>query len=136
MSIIFKDREGIGYFSLTNFKAKDSNYSFIEYEFYFNNDGFEAKAVLEAELFDLKNLLKGLSLLNDSLIGSFSFEPIVSGRIKILFKINDQGHLAINGSVYDTSYLTSLSFEFLSDQTFLPDLISQCTKAIDSLKED
>lgn len=119
MSIIFKDREGIEYFALINIKAKESDSSFIEYQFYFNNDGFEVKTILEAELFDLKNLSKGLSFLNENLIDSFPFEPQISGRIKIVFKINDQGHLAINGTVYDNSYLTSLSFECLSDQTFL-----------------
>ena len=133
MSIAFKNSTGEQVFSLTNFTDKGVGHPTIGYEFCFISDGFEAKLALEAELFDLEDLLKGLTYINSNLKGGCYFEPMISGRIKIKIEMTDQGQINIDGVVNDPSNNTKLSFKFLSDQTFLPDLISQCTTTINFL---
>jgi len=136
MSIVVKDKAGEHIFSLTNFVNKGIEHPVIEYEFYFIYNGFETKLILDAELFDLEDLLKGLMYINNNLKGECYFEPVMSGRMKIKFGMTDQGHLDIDGFVYDASYSIKLSFKFLSDQSFLSDLISGCTITIASLTEN
>jgi hypothetical protein len=136
MSIIFKKSTGEQVFSLKDFTNIGTGHPVIGYEFSFISDGFETKLALEAELFDLEDLLKGLIYINDNLKGGCYFEPMISGRIKINIQVTDQGHINIDGSVNDPSYSIRLSFKFLSDQTFLSELISQCKMTINALKED
>jgi len=136
MSIIFKKSTGEQVFSLNDFTNIGTGHPVIEYEFSFVSDGFETKLALEAELFDLEDLLKGLIYINDNLKGGCYFEPMISGRIKINIQVTDQGHINIDRTVNDPSYSIKLSFKFLSDQTFLFELISQCNMTINALKED
>lgn len=133
MSIIFKSNTGEQIFSLTNFTNKGDGLPTIGYEFCFISNGFEVKVALEAERFDLEHLLKGLTYINANLNGGCYFEPMISGRIRIKIEMTGQGQINIDGVVNDPSYNTQLSFKFLSDQTFLPDLIAQCTTTIKSL---
>lgn len=133
MLIEFKNSTGGHVFSLTDFTNKVVGHPTIGYEFCFISDGFEAKLALEAELFDLEDLLKDLTFINSNLKGGCYFEPMISGRIKIKIEMTDQCQINIDGVVNDPSYNTKLSFKFLSDQTFLPDLISQCTTTINAL---
>lgn len=134
MSIVFKKHTGESALILAKFIMTGIEHPFIEFEFDFNNEAFKAKLTLEAELSDLEGLLRGLIYLNDNLKGTFYFEPI-SERVKIKFEINDLGHMQVDGIVYSESYSTTMSFKFLSDQSFLSELISQCRVTISSLKE-
>jgi hypothetical protein len=134
MSIIFKKSNGEQVFTLRNFTIKGINHPVVRYEFYFVNDDFEGNLDLEAELFDLEDLLKGLIFMNNNLKGGFYFEPMISGRIKIKMEMSDSGQINIDGFVSNQSYSTKLSFNFQSDQTFLKDLISQYNLTINFLK--
>ncbi|MCC8409357.1 hypothetical protein LJ707_10470 [Mucilaginibacter sp. UR6-1] len=136
MSIVFKKVTGEHIFSLENFTNIGMEHPVIGYEFSFFSDGFIVKLPLEAELFDLEDLFKGLSYINQSLKGGVYFQPMISGRIKIKIDMTDRGQIEIDGTVNDPSHSTKLSFKFLSDQTFLPDLISQCKMTINALERD
>ena len=135
MSIIFKKSTGEQVFSLTDFTNLKGEHPVIGYEFSFNSDGFGVKLTLEAELFDLEDLLKGLTYINSSLKGGCYFEPMISSQIKIKIEVTDQGQINIEGTINDPSYSTKLFFKFLSNQTFLSELISQCKMTINLLKE-
>lgn len=135
MSISFKNSSGENILSLNDFTKVDTNHPIINYTFSFNSNDFKTEQVLEAEPLDLEYLLEGLIYFRDNLNGAFFFEPIISGRINIKFEMGSQGHIGISGTIYDKSRSISLNFKFSSDQTFLSDLIYQCSMTIDSLKE-
>jgi hypothetical protein len=135
MSIVFKKFTGEPVFTLSGFFNKGHGHSYIEYDFDFDSDGFKTKLTLEAELFDIKSLLEGLTYLKDNLKGTFYFQPIISERLKIKFEINDQGQIAIDGNICNPSYSTNLSFKFLSDQSFLVEVISKVLITLSFLTE-
>lgn len=135
MSIVVKNRNGEFCFSLNNINQKGFEHLFIEYEFLLKIEGFETRQVLQAEVYDLQDLLKGFTYLHENLKGTFFFEPMINSQVKIKFEMTDQGNIIIDGQVSNPLHSTKLSFRFGSDQTFLPDLISQCKMTINSLKE-
>lgn len=134
MAIVFKGGDGEHIFSLSNFVNKQAEHEIFEYAFHYESDGFNITKTLEAEVFDLKYFLKGLHILNNSLKGGCSFEPMINQQLNIRLQLNDQGHLSVDGIISDCQFSTRLTFRLISDQSFISDLISQCTMAVNLLK--
>ena len=135
MSISFKNFERENILSLNDFLNVGISHPVIQYSLSFMSNGFSVKQIFEAEPLDLEYLLDGLTYLRDNLKGTFVFEPVISGRINIKFEMSNQGHISISGVIFDKLHSISLVFKFSTDQTFLPDLISQCATTIKSLNK-
>ena len=131
--MILKSRYNESILEFSNFINTGTDHPFIQFDIEFHHNGFNVKRPIQAEPLDLQELLEGFNNLNQNLKGSFQFEPI-SYEISIKFEINDSGHIDVNGWIKNDNQTLTLLFNFQTDQTFLPELISQCIKMRDLYK--
>jgi hypothetical protein len=80
---------------------------------------------------DLYSFTDQLKYLQKSLKGSAVFSNI-EDNVTLKLSTDELGHIAINGKLRHP-YKADLELLFVinSDQTFLPDLITECTKIIE-----
>lgn len=69
---------------------------------------------LDIERSDLEELTRNLKNLSECKIRKFFFQNI-DETIKIVFSINDIGTIAVEGKMYDESYMNSINFSFQTD---------------------
>ena len=69
---------------------------------------------LDVERSDLEDLMRNLKDLCEYKIRKFFFQNI-DETIKIVFSINDIGTIAVEGKMYDESYMNSINFSFQTD---------------------
>lgn len=69
---------------------------------------------LDIERSDLEGLTRNLKDLCEYKIRKFFFQNI-DETIEIVFSINDIGAIAIEGKMYDESYMNSINFSFQTD---------------------
>ena len=66
---------------------------------------------LDVERYDLEDLTRNLKDLYECKIRKFFFQNI-DEKIEIVFSINDIGAIAVEGKMYDESYMNSINFSF------------------------
>ena len=69
---------------------------------------------LDIERSDLEDLTRNLKDLFECKIRKFFFQNI-DETIEIVFSINDIGAIAVEGKMYDESYMNSINFSFQTD---------------------
>ena len=69
---------------------------------------------LDIERSDLEDLTRDLKDLFECKIRKFFFQNI-DEKIEIVFSINDIGAIAVEGKMYDESYMNSINFSFQTD---------------------
>ena len=69
---------------------------------------------LDIERSDLEGLTRNLKDLYECKIRKFFFQNI-DETIEIVFSINDIGTIAVEGKMYDESYMNSINFSFQTD---------------------
>ena len=69
---------------------------------------------LDIERSDLEDLKRNLKDLCEYKIRKFFFQNI-DETIEIVFSINDIGAIAVEGKMYDESYMNSINFSFQTD---------------------
>jgi len=69
---------------------------------------------LDIERTDLEDLTRNLKDLYECKIRKFFFQNI-DETIEIVFSINDIGTIAVEGKMYDESYMNSINFSFQTD---------------------
>ena len=69
---------------------------------------------LDIERSDLEDLTRNLKDLYECKIRKFFFQNI-DETIEIVFSINDIGTIAVEGKMYDESYMNSINFSFQTD---------------------
>ena len=69
---------------------------------------------LDVERYDLEKLTRNLKNLYECKIRKFFFQNI-DETIEIVFSINDIGAIAVEGKMYDESYMNSINFSFQTD---------------------
>jgi len=69
---------------------------------------------LDIERSDLEGLTRNLKDLCEYKIRKFFFQNI-DETIEIVFSINDIGTIAVEGKMYDESYMNSINFSFQTD---------------------
>ena len=69
---------------------------------------------LDVERYDLEELTRNLKNLYECKIRKFFFQNI-DETIEIVFSINDIGAIAVEGKMYDESYMNSINFSFQTD---------------------
>lgn len=85
---------------------------------------FKVDKKIEFELFDLKNLLSGLQSVYNKQRKIIGFYPI-SKQFSLQFNMLEKGQIKVNVEVWNTLFDGNLHFEFIMDQSFIPDLINE-----------
>ena len=93
---------------------------------------------LDVERSDLEGLTRNLKDLCEYKIRKFFFQNI-DETIEIVFSINDIGTIAVEGKMYDESYMNSINFSFQTDlngiATFSKEISQELKKNINNKKK-
>ena len=87
---------------------------FIKMKVRISTETMVSEENLDIERSDLEGLTRNLKDLCEYKIRKFFFQNI-DETIEIVFSINDIGAIAIEGKMYDESYMNSINFSFQTD---------------------
>ena len=130
-----KDTTGNTCIEFTNFTLASKNDidRFVNVIVNITLNHFNAKTKITAELWDFESMIKGFEISYKTLDQTFYFQHL-DQRLKIKFSTGSTGRIQVSGTLYDNALRqTYLTFEFYSDQTFIPDMIKECQQDIESL---
>ena len=88
---------------------------------------------LDIERSDLEGLTRNLKDLCEYKIRKFFFQNI-DETIEIVFSINDIGAIAIEGKMYDESYMNSINFSFQTDLNGIVTFSKEISQEIEKCK--
>ena len=88
---------------------------------------------LDIERSDLEGLTRNLKDLCEYKIRKFFFQNI-DETIEIVFSINDIGAIAIEGKMYDESYMNSINFSFQTDLNGIATFSKEISQEIEKCK--
>ena len=87
---------------------------FIKMKVRISTETMVSEENLDIERSDLEDLTRNLKDLYECKIRKFFFQNI-DETIEIVFSINDIGTIAVEGKMYDESYMNSINFSFQTD---------------------
>ncbi|MCO5251563.1 MAG: hypothetical protein M9949_09110 [Candidatus Kapabacteria bacterium] len=132
MKISFKNGNNIEILKISNLKKEYYEYFkrvvfdlSIEFEF------FKVETTLDGEESDFLNLKKCLEKLYDGEWKSFYFEPI-GNSFQMHFELQENGQIKVHSKLYNAMFTGMLEFEYLTNQTFLPELIKEIDTVMNS----
>jgi hypothetical protein len=130
MKLKFKDQGGTTVLFVSVIGKEDSE-GWLKAMVHFEDSGLSAIFKISLMLNDLYSFTDQLKYLQKSLKGSAVFSNI-EDNVTLKLSTDELGHIAINGKLRHP-YKADLELLFVinSDQTFLPDLITECTKIIE-----
>ena len=88
---------------------------------------------LDVERYDLEKLTRNLKNLYECKIRKFFFQNI-DETIEIVFSINDIGAIAVEGKMYDESYMNSINFSFQTDLNGIATFSKEISQEIEKCK--
>ena len=88
---------------------------------------------LDVERSDLEDLTRNLKDLYECKIRKFFFQN-VDETIEIVFSINDIGAIAVEGKMYDESYMNSINFSFQTDLNGIATFSKEISQEIEKCK--
>ena len=88
---------------------------------------------LDIERSDLEDLTRNLKDLSEYKIRKFFFQNI-DETIEIVFSINDIGAIAVEGKMYDESYMNSINFSFQTDLNGIVTFSKEISQEIEKCK--
>ena len=88
---------------------------------------------LDIERSDLEGLTRNLKDLCEYKIRKFFFQNI-DETIEIVFSINDIGAIAVEGKMYDESYMNSINFSFQTDLNGIAIFSKEISQEIEKCK--
>ncbi len=92
--------------------------------------GFSVKKNFYIELFQINKFIKEIEKINKDLKGLATMKPIYEDDY-IEFICDKGGHINVKGKIFEHSAIPQhLEFEFITDQTCLPDFIDDLKKCI------
>lgn len=92
--------------------------------------GFSASKELFIEPFQFNKFIEEIKKMNDNLNGTAKMKPMYEDDY-IEFICDKSGHLNVKGQIFEFSDTPQyLKFEFVTDQTCLPDFINDLNKCI------
>ena len=129
MKINFKDSGGRVLLHLDIIGKEDSE-DWLQAMVYFEQDGFRVDFKMSLMLNDLYAFIDQLGFLQKNLKGEAVFDNI-EGNINLKLSTDRLGHIVIDGSLWHPNNMDlKTSFKIDSDQTFLPNLITECKEII------
>jgi hypothetical protein len=84
------------------------------------------------ELTDLEDFSTNLKKMYDGVFSTFYFQQIDEYFV-LKFSSSKEGDVLISGHCLNSNHSIKTDFEYYSDQSFLPDLISQVDQVVNSL---
>ena len=88
---------------------------------------------LDIERSDLEGLTRNLKDLCEYKIRKFFFQNI-DETIEIVFSINDIGTIAVEGKMYDESYMNSINFSFQTDLNGIATFSKEISQELEKCK--
>ena len=88
---------------------------------------------LDIERSDLEGLTRNLKDLCEYKIRKFFFQNI-DETIEIVFSINDIGTIAVEGKMYDESYMNSINFSFQTDLNGIATFSKEISQELEKYK--
>ena len=88
---------------------------------------------LDVERSDLEDLTRNLKDLYECKIRKFFFQNI-DEMIEIVFSINDIGTIAVEGKMYDESYMNSINFSFQTDLNGIATFSKEISQELEKYK--
>ena len=88
---------------------------------------------LDVERSDLEDLTRNLKDLYECKIRKFFFQN-VDETIEIVFSINDIGAIAVEGKMYDESYMNSINFSFQTDLNGIATFSKEISQELEKYK--
>ncbi len=117
-----------------NISGKEDSEGWLQGTVVFELYGFHANFGMSIMLNDFYPFIEQLKNLNKSLKGSASFKNI-EDNIDLFFEGDGIGHIKTKGILkHSTNPFLSTSFEIDTDQTFLPEMISQLETILEYFK--
>ncbi len=133
MQLNFHEDGGKSVLSLNDIGNEDSE-GWLTADVFFDYQGFAANFPIYLMLNDIYPFLEELKELNKRLQGQATFRTIEQ-NVDLVLIGDGLGHIGINGLIrHGNDYNLVTKFEIPSDQTFLPQLISQCEEIIKRAK--
>ncbi len=106
---------------------------FVTFDITLKMDIFNANTQITTFLSDFEYLTQGLELSYKTLSQTFYFK-VLDGEIEIKFITDQTGHIQVSGKLYSNYHRENfLTFQFSSDQTFIPDMIKECKQDVAAL---
>ena len=113
--MILKDNQGKGRIKFSDIVRQNKEEPvFVKMKVRISTETMVSKENLDIERSDLEGLTTNLKDLCEYKIRKFFFQNI-DETIEIVFSINDIGTIAVEGKMYDESYMNSINFSFQTD---------------------
>lgn len=133
--ILFKNNDGIQILKFDNFDFTDDKiWAFIFFQLHIDFDFFHVTTNVQAEPFDFSNMKKCLEKLYERKWKSFIFNPIEE-QFWMQFELQENGHIKVKAwlksRLSNPIFTGKFEFEFLIDNSFVPDLIKEIENVMD-----
>ena len=113
--MILKDNQGKDRIKFSNIvRLNKEEPVFVKMKVRISTETMVSEENLDVERYDLEELTRNLKNLYECKIRKFFFQNI-DETIEIVFSINDIGAIAVEGKMYDESYMNSINFSFQTD---------------------
>ena len=113
--MILKDNQGKDRIKLSDIvRLNKEEPVFVKMKVRISTETMVSEENLDIERSDLEGLTRNLKDLCEYKIRKFFFQNI-DETIEIVFSINDIGTIAVEGKMYDESYMNSINFSFQTD---------------------
>ena len=113
--MILKDNQGKDRIKFSNIvRLNKEEPVFVKMKVRISTETMVSEENLDIERSDLEDLTRNLKDLYECKIRKFFFQNI-DETIEIVFSINDIGTIAVEGKMYDESYMNSINFSFQTD---------------------
>lgn len=122
--INFKNNEGILLMTFSEFSFHDSTIKRVCFEIDVNCDFFKSKTQVESERFDFEDLVIGLNKIYQREWKSIRFSPIEK-QFSMQFDLQENGQINVHVKLSNPMFTAKFEFEYITDQTFIPELIKE-----------
>ncbi len=123
--ISFKNVNGIEILKFTNLnKMYDNDFKRVVFDLSVEFEFFKARTTLDGEEFDFINMKECLEKLHAGKWKSFVFNP-VGEQFQMQFDLQENGQIKVRSKLSNPMFTGKFEFEYLTDQTFIPELIKE-----------
>lgn len=106
------------------FSFQDGAIKRVCFEIDVNFDFFKSKTQVESERFDFENLVIGLNKVYQREWKSIGFSPIEK-QFSMQFDLQENGQIKVHVRLSNPMITGKFEFEYVTDQTFIPELIKE-----------
>ena len=132
--MILKDNQGKGRIKFSDIVRQNKEEPvFVKMKVRISTETMVSEENLDVERSDLEGLTRNLKDLCEYKIRKFFFQNI-DETIEIVFSINDIGTIAVEGKMYDESYMNSINFSFQTDLNGIATFFKEISQEIEKCK--